>query len=314
MKPLINAIVNGVNDISNIDLVNTQSVNNSESRRLFHGRGQCYDGLGYINVDWFAPVLLITLYQQPEHDDWQSLCEGIRPLSTVVDCAVVQRRYLRGGPMESLWGDIPQQALAVEQGLSYALAFGHKQNVGFFLDMAPGRAWLRQRAENKRVLNLFAYTCSFSVAAICGGAKSVLNIDMSRAALTVGQQNHRLNNQQAALQRDVQFLPYDIFRSWKKISNKGPYDIVIIDPPSRQKGSFIATKDYARVVRRLGDLMPEGGQILACLNAPELAEDFLHDVFAAECPQADYVERLQNSDDFPERDTRRNLKMLHYVL
>lgn len=298
----------------NLDAAKSDNYVSNDGRRLFHGRGQCYQGLGHINVDWFAPVLLITLYQEVESPDWQQFLAGLASLTAEIDCAIVQRRYLRGGPIETLFGELPQQPLAVEQDLTFALSFGAKQNIGFFLDMLPGRQWIRERAEGKRVLNLFSYTCSFSVAAMASNAKSVVNIDMSRAALNVGRQNHCLNNQHERLKRDVEFLPYDVFRSWKKITNKGPYDIVIIDPPSRQKGSFVADKDYARVVRRIESLMPNGGELLACLNAPELGDDFLIDVFADECPQAEFVTRLANRDDFPESDMRRNLKMLHYRL
>lgn len=282
--------------------------------RLFHGRGQCYAGLEFINVDWFNPVLLITLYQQPEQQSWQQFINALQAVQTVAPCVLVQRRFIRGAPIELLWGSIPEQPLALEQGLKYALAFGGKQNIGFFLDMAPGRAWLKQRAEGKRVLNLFAYTCSLSVAAIAGGAKSVLNIDMSSAALNVGRNNHRLNEQTNHLRRDVQFLSYDIFRSWKKITAKGPYDIIVIDPPSRQKGSFIVDKDYVRVIRRLPALAAKGADILACLNAPELGEDFLHQRFALEFSTAEFVQRLNNRQDFPEQDPQKNLKMLHYTV
>ncbi|WP_200821336.1 class I SAM-dependent methyltransferase [Oceanicoccus sp. KOV_DT_Chl] len=206
------------------------------------------------------------------------------------------------------------KALAVEQGMTFELTLGGKQNIGFFLDMAPGREWLKQRSQGMKVLNLFSYTCSFSVAAIAGGAKTVVNADMSRAALNVGRHNHRLNGHEQQLRRDIEFLPYDIFRSWKKITSKGPYDIVIIDPPSRQKGSFIADTDYAKVLRRLPALLPHGGQVLACLNAPELSEHFLLELMAEECPLAKFVERLSNRADFPEKNPQRNLKMLHYYL
>jgi 23S rRNA (cytosine1962-C5)-methyltransferase len=173
---------------------------------------------------------------------------------------------------------------------------------------------LRQHASDKRVLNLFAYTCSLSVAAITGGASFVLNVDMSKAALTGGRSNHRLNGQGQAMIQDVQFLPYDLFRSWKKVISKGPYDVVVIDPPSRQKGSFVADKDYARVIRRLPALMPNGGDILACLNAPQLGAGLLHGLFEQECPAAVFVERLANRADFPESDDQRSLKLLHYRL
>ncbi|MFA7554372.1 MAG: class I SAM-dependent methyltransferase [Spongiibacteraceae bacterium] len=288
--------------------------NGNDARRCFHGRGQCFDGLGFINVDWFNPVLLVTLYQSPDESLWSEFVADLTPFRQEIGSVLVQRRYLRGGPIEALWGGIPAEAQAVEQGLKFELAFGGKQNFGFFLDMAPGREWLKRRAENKRVLNLFSYTCSFSVAAIAGGANTVLNVDMSKAALDVGRENHRLNGQQQRLARDVQFFPYDLFRSWKKIISRGPFDLVIIDPPSRQKGSFIAETDYGKVIRRLPALMPDGGAILACLNAPELDQGFLFDLFERECPEAVFVERLENRADFPETDTGRSLKMLHYTL
>jgi 23S rRNA (cytosine1962-C5)-methyltransferase len=302
MQPVIDHISKGLAEHSD------------EARRLFHGRGQCFEALGFINVDYFHPVLLVTLYQAPDLPAWQHLLTGLHSLDSVVECVLVQRRYLPGAPTETLLGEQPAQTLAMEQGLQFALSFGGKQNIGFFLDMAPGRSWLKHRADQKRVLNLFSYTCSLSVAAIAGGASSVLNVDMSKAALTVGRDNHRLNGQGKSMIQDVQFLPYDLFRSWNKIIRKGPYDIVVIDPPSRQKGSFVAEKDYARVIRRLSALMPAGGDVLACLNAPHLADEFLHGLFAQECPEAHFVERLVNRADFPESDPQRNLKMLHFRL
>ncbi|ARN75894.1 class I SAM-dependent methyltransferase [Oceanicoccus sagamiensis] len=302
MKRIIAAIEQGLSE------------ENNDARRFFHGRGQCYEGLGFINVDWFAPVLLITLYQEPDAVDWHAFTDNLTVFQSDMDAVLVQRRYIRGAPLETLWGDIPQQAQALEQGLRYSLSFGGKQNVGFFLDMLPGREWLKQRATGKKVLNLFSYTCAFSVVAIAENAHSVVNLDMSSAALNVGRSNHRLNQHDDRLKRDIQFLSHDLFRSWKKVISKGPYDIVIIDPPSRQKGSFIATSDYIKVVRRLLSLMPKGGDILACLNAPELDEQFLLDLFTEACPEASFVERLEARKDFPEADSRRNLKMLHYQL
>ncbi len=286
----------------------------SGASRFFHGRGQLYEGLGDINVDWFSPVLLITLYSELEDGWWSDFESQVSRFSDDVDSILVQRRYLRGGPIEALVGEIPSHALASEHGLNYRLSFGDKQNIGFFMDMEPGRNWLNTRCRGKKILNLFSYTCSFSVAAIAGGAHSVVNVDMSSAALAVGRGNHQINQHQERLQRDVQFLSHDIFRSWKKIVNKGPYDIVIIDPPSRQRGSFIADKDYGRVLRRLESLLPEGGDILACLNAPELGEAFLTTLFVKESPSAKLVGRLPNRVDFPEKNPQRSLKMLHYTL
>ena len=54
-----------------------------------------------------------------------------------------------------------------------------------------------------------------------------------------------------ALDAGATFLPHDLFTTWGKIGRGGPYDLIVVDPPSYQKGSFVATKDYARLMRRL---------------------------------------------------------------
>lgn len=286
----------------------------SDARRLFHGRGHCYSGLSYINVDWFTPVLFITLYQEPEVSEWEGFVAKLKSNQLGIEAAIVQRRYIKGAPIETLWGEASPSAFAQECGLSFCLSFGQKQNFGFFLDMSPGRSWLRERSEGKRILNLFAYTCSFSVCAIEGGAHSVVNVDMSGAALSVGRENHRLNGHNDRLKRDIDFLPHNLFRSWGKVKRKGPYDLVVIDPPSRQAGSFIASKDYAKVISRLPELLSEQGEVLACLNAPELGEDFLINLFDEHCPQMELVCRLNNRSDFPDKNSSKNLKMMHYRL
>jgi len=65
-----------------------------------------------------------------------------------------------------------------------------------------------------------------------------------------------------------------------------------------------------RLVRRLPELMPQGGLVLACLNAPELTTEFLIDVFSRECPTGTYEERLVPSADFPDVNPEQQLKLL----
>jgi 23S rRNA (cytosine1962-C5)-methyltransferase len=159
------------------------------------------------------------------------------------------------------------------------------------------------------VLNLFAYTCAFSVVAIAAGAEKVVNVDMSSAALNLGRANHQLNN---LAKSKSEFVAENILKSWSRVKKPGPYDLVIIDPPSYQKGSFIAEKDYAKVIRRLPELMPAGGLVLACLNAPELSEGFLKQQFVEQCPHAEFIERVKPHADFPDIDPEQQLKLLVY--
>src|SRR5690606_8667359 len=172
---------------------------------------------------------------------------------------LLQHRYLLESSTEALLGEVPQEWLITENGLRYKLDLGIKQNNGLFLDMRYGRRWIQEQARGKRVLNLFAYTCGFSVAAIAGGAEHVVNLDMAKAALSRGRENHRLNEHDL---RRVSFLGHELFKSWGKVKKTGPYDLIVIDPPSFQKGSFALTRDYQKILRRLPELLGERGTVL----------------------------------------------------
>ena len=283
-----------------------------DSFRLLHGRGRCFDGLEFVNVDFFQPILLLTCYKEPPAM-WLNEIAGVlrERLSTQLTCVLVQKRYLPNAPSEILLGTLPETVYARRGDLLFNLHLNSQQNSGFFLDMESGRQWVEKYAENKRVLNLFAYTCAFSVIAIAAGASKVVNVDMSSSALNLGRDNHQLNNLAKVCS---EFIAENIMKSWGRIKKRGPYDLVIIDPPSYQKGSFIAEKDYAKVIRRLPELMPEGGLALACLNAPELSDEFLKKLFSEQLPSAQFVERITPHADFPDINAAQQLKLLVYKI
>ncbi|MFC3116602.1 class I SAM-dependent methyltransferase [Cellvibrio fontiphilus] len=283
-----------------------------DSQRIFHGRGRCFSGLEFVTVDYYQPVILITLFAEPPVQWLDKLVAHIKPIfDSLATCLLVQRRYLPQAPSEVLWGELPKEIYAQRGSSRFYLHLAQQQNTGFFLDMEPGRLWLEQNAAHRRVLNLFAYTCAFSVVAIAAGAEKVVNVDMSRPALNLGRANHQLNG----LAKDKsEFVAENILKSWSRVKKPGPYDLVVIDPPSYQKGSFVAEKDYAKVIRRLPELMPAGGLVLACLNAPELSVAFLQQQFSEQCPQAEFVERLQPHADFPDVEPEQQLKLLVYKI
>ena len=86
----------------------------------------------------------------------------------------------------------------------------------------------------------------------------------------------------------------------------------MIDPQSYQKGSFIANKDYIKLIRRLPDLLEPQGHVLLCLNAPELDTHFLHSQVAEAAPTLRFIERLDNPAAFVDVDSEKSLKVLHY--
>ena len=285
-----------------------------ETRRLFHGRGRCWPGLEQLTVDWLQGVVLVSLFKAPDAEQLSALkalllevAQSSAWQASGAHTLVLQHRYTLQSDTEWLVGESIDEWTLTEGGLRYRVDLGRKQNNGLFLDMRYGRDWVRANAEGKRVLNLFAYTCGFSVAAIEGGAEHVVNLDMSRAALSHGRDNHRLNGHDMTR---VTFLGHELFKSWGKVKSTGPYDLVIIDPPSFQKGSFLLTKDYQRVVRRLPELLSENGTVLACMNDPSLGSDFLIDGVTRDAPGLRFEQRLENPPEFPDADAECGLKAL----
>ncbi|WP_338725342.1 class I SAM-dependent methyltransferase [Shewanella baltica] len=283
--------------------------------RLFHGRGGHYAGCEHLCLDWFTPVLLLTSFTPLADDDLatcqQAIAAGwqaIRPDSQLN--LVYQYRSAGETFTQVLQGEVPEPHIVSENGARFQVHLMRGQNHGLFLDMANGREWVRANARYKKVLNLFAYTCGFSVAALQGGADEVVNMDMSKGALGIGKQNHLLNGFSAG----ARFLGHDIFKSWGKLKKLGPYEIIVADPPSNQKGSFVATKDYVRLIRRLPELLADNGEVLLCLNAPELDTTFLRQQVADAAPALEYIERLANPPAFMDVSEEKSLKVLRYRL
>ncbi|OBT14029.1 methyltransferase [Vibrio sp. UCD-FRSSP16_10] len=283
----------------------------TEVRRFFHGRGRTVAGLEQLTCDWIGQHLVVQLFRPVSDEFLTHLTEGLQQLATdtkhvTIRSISIQHRYEHGAPTQFLLGEQQDKVEVVESGLNYLMNITSNQNSGLFLDMRLGRDWVRDNAKGKNVLNLFAYTCGFSVAAIAGDASQVVNVDMARSSLNRGRENHHLNNQDLSR---VKFLGHDIFKSWGKIKRMGPYDLIISDPPSFQKGSFALTKDYQKILRRLPDLLAEGGQVLACVNSPSVTSDFVIDGMAEHAPELTYVERLANPDEFADVDPEASLKV-----
>ena len=180
----------------------------SDACRLFHGRGEAFEGLSHINIDFFEPTVLITAYKESKEGLISSIETSI--LEVLGDRAkniLLQKRYEKLAPTEVLKGEIEENKIISENGLKYQLNLGQHQNIGFFLDMKEVRSYLRERSKDKKILNLFSYTGSFSVASIEGGASFSANFDLSRNSLSTARKNHQLNEHDT---KKVKFLAHDI--------------------------------------------------------------------------------------------------------
>ena len=298
--------------------------------RIFHGRGGLYAGCEQWTLDVYPPVFVLTSFATTTDEQlatvgaalqarWQQIAppDQAQSLNWVFQQRGQAARPQARSDTLLMAGSVPDPHIVTESPARFLVHMLRGQNHGLFLDMAEGRRWVREFAADFRqsegrgakVLNLFAYTCAFSVAALQGGAAHVTNLDMARGALATGQQNHQLNG---LAPQGASFLAHDLFNSWGKVTRGGPYDLVIADPPSYQKGSFVATKDYARLLRRLPDLLAPGGRALLCLNAPELPWAWLREQVDEHAPGLQLIERLAHPPAFADVDADRALKVGAY--
>jgi len=235
-------------------------------------------------------------------------------------------------PQLALGEGAPERFVVCENGLSYELSFHEGYSVGLFLDQRENRRRLltghiaagfalfpdtqstpspsrvgedRQDAgPTVELLNVFAYTCGFSVCAAKAGARTT-SLDLSRKYLEWGRRNFTLNGLDPA---GHDFIYGDAFDWLRRLAKKGrAFDAIMLDPPtfsqSKEHGVFRAAKDYRRLVTAVLPLLRPGGVLFASTNASELEpERFLSDVRVAvqttgrEVKQEHYVPQ---PPDFP---------------
>ncbi|MBI9097437.1 MAG: class I SAM-dependent methyltransferase, partial [Spirochaetaceae bacterium] len=193
-----------------------------EIRRLLHGRGGTWEGCSFLNVDFFPPALLITLYEE-RNDLWKDTLSELLLKHDSISVVVFQDRSRVPWTNRVLGGVLPDPHIVEENHLKYSVSLKRGENPGIFPDMRDGRSYVREISKGKKVLNLFSYTCAFSVAAVEGGALSVLNMDMNSNSLSRGRENHQLNHHEKS---KVNYLSHNILKSFGKIRKSGPFDLV----------------------------------------------------------------------------------------
>ena len=209
----------------------------------------------------------------------------------------------------------PDRFVGRENGLRFGLSFAEGYSVGLFIDQRDNRRRLatghvaggfslpRPAGRRAEVLNAFAYTCGFSVAAAAGGARTT-SLDLSRKYLEWGRANLALNGIDPA---DHDFIHGDCFEWLRRLGRKGRrFEVVILDPPtfSRSKAvEFRAGRDYGRLVTAALAVLAPGGVLLASTNAGQVApEEFVETVRAAVVAGGRRVDRqfyAPQPPDFP---------------
>ena len=244
-------------------MLNLPIYTSNEFKRLYHGRGE--KTYPFLTIDSIEESILIEFYEEKDEKPFlQYLKDYIK--KNHHKNIIVKRRYKN--ETFAAFGEISKEIFAIEDGIKFKLNL-FNQNIGYFGDTKNVRSYVEKISKDKKVLNLFSYTCGFSLFAKRGKAKEIINVDMNKNVLKTGQQNHRLNNLDT---KNISFWPYNILKAFNKLIKKAPYDLIIIDPPTFQKGSFIAGKDYIKIIKNLHKLSHNSTTLIACINDPKISK------------------------------------------
>jgi 23S rRNA (cytosine1962-C5)-methyltransferase len=178
-----------------------------------------------------------------------------------------------------------------ENALRYRVDFQAGYSQGIFLDQRDNRLTLRRRtAAGTAVLNCFAYTCAFSVAAAAAGAATV-SIDLSRRSLDWGRENFVLNGLGTGEGEGHEFVSGDVFDWLRRFHKQGRrFAGVVLDPPTfsrnREGHVFRVREDFGRLVELAAPLLEPAGWMLCTANQRSLAGGDFRRMIVASLPDA----------------------------
>lgn len=282
--------------------------------RVFHGRGQFFPSLESVNVEWYPPVLFVQCYEEELADDAMAALRSVFDEHAFIETVVLQLRPWPDVKNEVLFsraGVEPQLPLEFDAPLSADLrcqvSIGENRNTGVFPDMRSGWSWVQEHAGGKRVLNLFSYTSIFSLFALRGGAKKVVNVDMCGSATKTAKHNHELNG---LLDESVSIWKKNILKSNSQLAKTSKFDIIILDPPPFQKGSFRGWPDYQKILRRCPNYLREGGVMLAALNNQQLTVTEFEQGIRDTIETVQSIRQLPLTDEIKELEPEKGLKLV----
>ncbi|MCA9581238.1 MAG: class I SAM-dependent methyltransferase, partial [Myxococcales bacterium] len=160
--------------------------------------------------------------------------------------------------------DAPEEFTVFQHGLPFRVRLGDGLSTGLFLDQRMNREYVRDTCRGLRVLNLFAYTCPFTVAAAAGGAAETVSVDVARPAIDWGQRNVEALGSDGA----HRFVREDVFPYLERLGRRGErFDLVLVDPPTyatTKRSRFRSGADWVRLAEAVAKVVHPGGRLLCC--------------------------------------------------
>jgi len=259
----------------------------TDSYRLVNSEG---DGLPGITVDRYADYLMVQLYSEAWEPHLKSLTAALQkvfsPLGIYRKLRPQETRQLEANSSSKQYSRViagtaaPVPLQVQENGLHFKVDLREGLNTGLFPDQRRNRRELMARAAGKRVLNLFAFTGAFSVAAAAAGAKKVTSVDVSQKYLDIARENFAINRLNP---KRHDFICGDVFSELKKLRDAQQcFDIILFDPPSfstTKKSRFSTQGGTSKLVAETLPLLEPGGLLMSSSNHQKVSlDDYLKEL------------------------------------
>lgn len=270
------------------------------------------DGLPGITIDKYQDFLVCQLLSAGAEFHKQTLVEAL--LEVFPECNIYERSDVAVRKKEGLeeamgilHGEEPPKSVVIEENgvkISVDIVGGHK--TGFYLDQRDSRLQSMKYVKDKEVLNCFSYTGGFGLYALKGGAKRVINADVSQPALDTAKFNAELNEFDISKKRAV-FLNADVFKLLREYRDQGTkFDVVIMDPPkfvSSKNNLTSGANGYKDINMLAMQILKPGGTLLtySCsgLMSADLFQKVIADAAVDSGRQVKFIERFEQAADHP---------------
>lgn len=248
----------------------TFDVNKTNAFRLFNGEG---DGIGGFTLDYYAGYLQINWYSRGIYAYREWLMSFLQGSANHFQGCYQTLRFEVGQdqtPIQHCWGKLAPHPLTVrENGINYAVYLGEDWMTGIFTDQREVRTFIHQQAQQGSLLNLFAYTGAFSVAAALAGIEKTVSVDVANRSLQGIRTNFALNGLELAdADHEIRIMDvFDYLRYAKR--HQLQFDWVVCDPPTyarTKKYVFAADRDYPALAEDLFTLTKPGGMTVISTN------------------------------------------------
>ena len=245
--------------------------------RLVFGESDLLPGLVVDRYGDTCVVQVATAGMEAMKDDILGALERVVKPTGILWKNDSPARVLEGLPtyVETAAGTVPDQVEVVEGGVSFRVPLASGQKTGWFFDQKDNRAAVARLASGARVLDVFSYAGSFGLQAARAGAREVLCVDSSAAALATAGTSAAANGLAVSTRKGDAF---DVLAALA--AEKERFDIVVIDPPAfikRKKDHAKGLAAYRKLNQQAMQLVTRDGFLVSCscsyhLGAEELTE------------------------------------------